>query len=71
MMEHGLALKVVCETDASAVRAMATRRGVGRVRHLDARLLLLQTVVRREGWWKCEPGLESTMRQTWEHRRLS
>ena len=33
---------VVCETDASAERAMATRRGVGRVRHLDARLLWLQ-----------------------------
>ena len=30
--------KMVCETDASAGRAVATRRGVGRVRHLDARL---------------------------------
>ena len=33
---------VVCETDASAGRAMATRRGVGRVRHLDTRWLWLQ-----------------------------
>ena len=32
-----LMLKVVCETDALAGRAMATRRGVGRVRRLDAR----------------------------------
>ena len=42
MMEYGLTLKVVCETDASAGRAMATRRGLSRVRHLDARLLWLQ-----------------------------
>ena len=39
MMVYGLTLKVVCETDASAGRATATRRGVGRVCHLDARLL--------------------------------
>ena len=38
-MEYGLTLNVVCETDVSAGRAMATGRGVGRVRHLDARLL--------------------------------
>ena len=42
MLEFGLTFKAVCETDASAGRAMATRRGVGRVRHLDARLLWLQ-----------------------------
>ena len=42
MVEFGLTFNVVCETDASAGRAMATRRGVGRVRHLDARLLWLQ-----------------------------
>ena len=41
-MEYGLTLKVVCETDPSAGRAMATRRGVRRVRHLEARLLWLQ-----------------------------
>ena len=41
-VEFGLTFNVVCETDASAGRAMATRRGVGRVRHLDARLLWLQ-----------------------------
>ena len=39
MVEFGLTFNVVCATDASAGRAMATRRGVGRVRHLDARLL--------------------------------
>ena len=37
-----MTFNVVCETDASAGRAMATRRGVGRVRHLDVRLLWLQ-----------------------------
>ena len=42
MVEFGLTFNVVCETDASAGRAMATRRGVGHVRHLDARLLWLQ-----------------------------
>ena len=42
MVECGLSFNVVCETDASAGRAMATRRGVGRVRHLDARLSWLQ-----------------------------
>ena len=42
MAEYGMTFNVVCETDASAGRAMATRRGVGRVRHLDARLLWLQ-----------------------------
>ena len=40
--EHGMTFNVVCETDASAGRAMATRRGVVRVRHLDARLLWLR-----------------------------
>ena len=42
MVEYRMTFNVVCETDASAGRAMATRRGVGRVRHLDVRLLWLQ-----------------------------
>ena len=42
VVEFGLTFNVVCETDASAARAMATRRGVGRVPHLDSRLLWLQ-----------------------------
>ena len=42
MVEYGMTSNVVCETDASAGRAMATRRGVGLVRHLDTRLLWLQ-----------------------------
>ena len=37
-----MTFNVVCETDASAGRAMATRRGVGRVRNLDARLSWLE-----------------------------
>ena len=37
-----MTFNVVCEADASTGRAMATRRGVGRVHHLDARLLWLQ-----------------------------
>ena len=42
MVEYGLTFKVVCETDPSAGRAMTTRRGVGHMRHLVARLLWLQ-----------------------------
>ena len=41
MVGNGTTFKVVCETDPSVGRAKATRRGVGRVRHLDARLLWL------------------------------
>ena len=37
-----MTFNVVCETDASTGRAVATRRGVGCVRHLDARLLWRQ-----------------------------
>ena len=44
MVEFGLTFNVVCETDA-----MATRRGVGRVRHMDARLLWLQQLWCAEG----------------------
>ena len=33
MVEFGLPVNAVCETDASAGRAMATRCGAGRVRH--------------------------------------
>ena len=54
MVEFGLTFNVVCETDASAGRAMATRRGVGRVRHLDARL----SSCAQKAWFKFEPGLE-------------
>ena len=42
VVEFGMTFNVVCEKDPSAGRAMVTRRGVGRVRHLDARLLWLQ-----------------------------
>ena len=42
MVEYGMTFKVVCETDVTVGRATAARRGVGRVRHLDARLLWLQ-----------------------------
>ena len=48
MMQCGLTLKVVCETDPSAAPSMPTRRVVSRVRHLDARLLWLQEL-RAEG----------------------
>ena len=53
MVEFGMTLNVLCETDASAGRAMATRRGLSRVRQLDARLLWLQQLC-AEGvvhWW--------------------
>ena len=38
---------LMLKMDASAARAMATRQGVGRVRHLEVRHLWLQEVVRR------------------------
>ena len=41
-MEFGMTFNVVCEMDVTVGRATAARRGVGRVRHLDARLLWLQ-----------------------------
>ena len=44
VVEYGMTFNVVCETDASAGRAMATRRGAACVRHLDTRLLWLQQV---------------------------
>ena len=37
-----MTFNVVCEADASAGRAMATRRGVGSERRLGSRLLWLQ-----------------------------
>ena len=42
VVDHGMTFNMVCETDPSVGRAMATRRGVGRLRHLDARLFWLQ-----------------------------
>ena len=44
---------VVCETDTSAGRAMAKRRGVGPVRHLDTRLF---NSCAQKAWSKFEPG---------------
>jgi hypothetical protein len=45
LMELGFEMPVVVASDSKAGRAMATRRGVGRVRHLDARLLWVQELV--------------------------
>ena len=45
--EWGLSPKVVCETDASAGRAVTTRRGVGRVRLRGYTIAVVATVVRR------------------------
>ena len=59
MVEFGMTFNVVCETDASAGRAMATRRGVGRVRHLDARLLWLQQL--------CAEGVVKVRARPGEH----
>ena len=61
MVEYGMTFNVVCETDASAGRAMATRRGVGRVRHLDARLLWLQQL--------CAEGVVESSSQAWRAQR--
>ena len=62
MVELGMTFNVVCETDASAGRVLATRRGVGRVHHLDARLLWLLAVVRRKRG--------SSSSQTWRAQRV-
>ena len=59
LVDYGLTLTVVCETDASAGRAMATRRGVGRVRHLDARWLWLQQL--------CAEGVVGVRARPGEH----
>ena len=56
-VECGLTLKG--ETDASAGRALATRRGVGPVRHLDARLLWLQQL--------CAEGVVAVRAKLGEH----
>ena len=59
MVEFGLTFNVACETDASAWRAIATRRRVGRVRHLDARLLWLQQL--------CAEGVVQVRARPGEH----
>ena len=55
MVEFGMTFNVVC----AAGRAMATRRGVGRVRHLDARLLWLQQM--------CAEGVVQVRARPGEH----
>ena len=67
MVEFGLTFNVVCETDASAGRAMVTRRGVGRVRHLVRDCYGCSSCAQK-AWFEFEPGLESSTRQTWEQR---
>ena len=42
LAECGVTLEMMGKTDVTAGRAMAARREVGRVHHLDARLLWLQ-----------------------------
>ena len=42
LAKYGVTLKMKGKTDVTAGRAMAARRGVGRVHHLDARLSWLQ-----------------------------
>jgi hypothetical protein len=42
----GVSMKVKLECDSSAARGIASRQGVGRVRHLDVRLLWLQDKVK-------------------------
>ena len=58
-MEYGMTFNVVCETDASAGRALATRRGAGRARHLNARLLWLQQL--------CAEGVVQVRARLGEH----
>ena len=66
MVEYGMTLEVVCETDASAGRAMATRC---RPRaSLGCAIVVCCSSCAQKAWWKFEPGLEGTTRQTWEQR---
>ena len=60
LLELGFEVPVIVASDSKAGRAMATRRGVGRVRHLDARLLWVQELVAK-GVLKMEtrPGEEN------------
>ena len=43
--EMGLNLKVVLRTDSSGAKSMASRRGAGRVRHIETKWLWLQAAV--------------------------
>ena len=61
MVVFGITFNVLCETDPSAGRAVVTRRGVGRVRHLDARLLWLQQL--------CTEGVVQVLSQAWRAQR--
>ena len=63
MVEYGTTFNVVCETVASAGRAMTTRRCVGRVRHLDARLLWLQQL--------CAEGVVQVRAKAGEHNEAN
>ena len=45
--EMGLNLKVVLHTDSSGAKSMASRRGAGRVRHIETKWLWLQAAVAR------------------------
>ena len=56
MVEFGMTFNVVCETDASAGRATAMRR------------VQACSSCAQKAWFKFEPSLESTTRQTWEQR---
>ena len=51
--EMGLNLKVVLHTDSSGAKSMASRRGAGRVRHIETKWLWLQAAV-AEGLIKLE-----------------
>ena len=67
MVEFELTFKMVCETDASTGRAMATRRGVGRVRAWMRDCCGCNSCAQK-ACLKFEPGLESKTSQTWEQR---
>ena len=59
LAEYGMTLKTMGEPDVTAERAMAARRGVGRVHHLDARLSWLQQL--------CAEGVMESRFQPGEH----
>ncbi len=45
MMDLGIPMEIVVKTDASAAKGIASRRGAGKVRHIDVHQLWVQDLV--------------------------
>ena len=69
MSDMGKSLKVEAHTDATSAKAIATRKGLGRVRHMDVTLLWLQQRVAKavEFLRHSNPGTEQNTRAGSNH----